>query len=358
MAGAHCRALALALALAALPISSLAAHRGLAAADARYVASLDNASSINATQPRPNARPHPSGLTFALLMPCTPGHFKHFLPRTLMAYAASAVHPVEVIVSVSGSSTPSDALAPRRLDEVRARFSSIFSRFVLVAHRSPKSSGANRNLAAAHATSEICIFGDADDLPHPQRVTVLAHFFARMPKVDMVHHTWCDSRAAFESWTAAKLSTVRVVTPSELSRTFDVRVRQRYSPAAAARMIARTDRSALVPELLTLMPVYQPLRTAKPIHTGNLAIRRRVLEAVRWPDKHGGEDKTFSWSVVAQFGSAIVIEVPLICYCKSSSAKCKSACSPATTLASATSTGTMMPSNDIGWPVVGRRRRL
>lgn len=295
-----------------------------------------------------NPRPHPSGLTTALIVPCTISHFKRHLNNTLLAYAAAPVLPDEVIVSVSGSRTAGAELSSRRKDEFRAQYSAVFRRFVLVEQSRPRTSGANRNLAAWLAADDIdlIVYGDADDLPHPQRVSVIAHFFARMADVLMLHHTLTPNRTDFAPWTPAEVEHARVIPPAETERAFETYCREKYSARLSKRMIDRREPRLLAPRRMTKMPIYQPLEptTSGGIHTGNLAIRKRVLHKVVWADKHGGVDKTFTWSVVALLGKAAIIEVPLVCYCKSSShARCGAQCA-------------LPPRNELAlmqnWPVI------
>ncbi|KAG8469800.1 hypothetical protein KFE25_006255 [Diacronema lutheri] len=294
-----------------------------------------------------NARPNPSGLRISLLVPCTPAHFGP-LNRTLSAYAAGVVHPDEVIVSLSGSADGRARVARSRVERLRGTFARVFSRVVLLEHAGERSAGENRNAAGAHASGDVLVFSDADDVPHPQRLAVLAHWFAKEPAVQMLHHTWVRSTASFRPWTERELGAVRRVSPGELARAFDVHCAERYPPVVARAMVSRTRSRLLAPEMLTQMPVFQPLRTAAPIHTGNLALRREVLARVRWPTfREAGEDKAFSWSVVAQLRAAIVIEVPLVCYCESRlAAACSSACAPV---------GVGIDSVDVSrWPTLGR----
>lgn len=295
-----------------------------------------------------NSRPDPSGMTISLLVPCTPSHFLRTasgLNRTLSAYADATVHPDEVIISLSGPPLHGVGVPPARIEALRSTFARVFARVEIIVHAEPRTAGENRNAAGARATSDLLIYSDADDTPHPQRLSVLAHWFAKEPSILMIHHTYVASSRAFRTWTARALDAVRRVSPEELTSTFDVRCRQAYPAELARAMVGRARVGLLAPEKMRHMPVYQPLRTADPIHTGNLALRRSVLTRVSWPTfAEAGEDKAFSWAVVAQLGRSIVIEAALLCYCASAyTATCARMCAP-------------LPVDPIRWPPVQRIR--
>lgn len=255
-----------------------------------------------------NPRPHRSGLRSALILPCTRAHFEIHLELSLLQYMEGTVWPDEVIVSVSEA----EALDPWLLASLRERYSQLFARFVIITFEGPRSSGFNRQAASELAEADILVYADADDPAHPQRLDVLlAHFALRAAdELVMVHHRWTCNASTFrrlDTSAARLLDKGGYLSAGELLAA--------HANASFKSGLAEPD-GVSPAEMLQTMPVYASTLGARGAYvlTGQPAIRRSVLSAVQWPDWHGGEDKVFSWTVVARLGRSIVIFDELACY--------------------------------------------
>jgi glycosyltransferase involved in cell wall biosynthesis len=133
----------------------------------------------------------------------------------------------------------------------------------------PCTAGANRNRGSAIARGDVLIYQDADDLPHPQRVEIIAGLFEKYRIDHLMHYYYrqVPEQEAFSLKEAAKNS------------------RYREKPTAGG------------------------------ITNGNPAIARSVLGLVQWPE-YGqvGEDVEFNAKVYAITKWTAVTELPLLTY--------------------------------------------
>lgn len=127
----------------------------------------------------------PLSLKTSVIIPCHYNHAQH-LPSLLQAFAEQSVVPDEVVISLSECNKVSRNI----IDEITAT-SYPFS-LCLIPFEQPVSEGGNRNYGCAHATGDVFICHDADDLPHPQRVEIIKYFF-EMYQVDHLMHRWGDA---------------------------------------------------------------------------------------------------------------------------------------------------------------------
>lgn len=261
-----------------------------------------------------NLRPHPSGLTIALAIPATRRHVELFLEHSLLRYLQGTVWPDEVLISAAQA----DEIDPFILASLRARYSHIFPRFELLAHSGKRSSGFNRNEAGQLARSDIVIFADADDPPHPQRLEVLTTLFEKKPELLMAHHHWSCNSSRFAPLNASRLSDPSVLVDVD-----------ELSAAHAAALLDAGLAGPFPPSerlLFDDFPVYGTHLEGERgtfMLTGQPALRRSVLSAgFRFPDFHGGEDKVFSWNVVGRLGRSVVLTDELACYSSREACSC------------------------------------
>jgi glycosyltransferase involved in cell wall biosynthesis len=101
-------------------------------------------------------------------------HFNHcsFLPDALLSLSRQTVSPDEIIV-VDDESRDRDVVR----DIVRAFQSSLPVR--LIENSKRMYAGPTRQVGAEAATGDIIVMHDADDISHPQRLSVTKEFFAR-----------------------------------------------------------------------------------------------------------------------------------------------------------------------------------
>lgn len=200
-------------------------------------------------------------LTTSVLVPCAGAHVAR-LPELIAALRSQTRPPDEIIVAVSGCKV-SDL---KRLD------------VDLVYSANQFSAGANRNRAGAVARGDIFIYQDADDLPHPQRVEIIATLFEGYAIDHLMHYFYY--REGSPSQFSLKEAATRSEYYGELMR------EARY-------------RTGLV-EYVT---------------NGNVAVSRALARAVPWPEHFKvGEDQQFNRAVYARTKRTVVTPLPLITY--------------------------------------------
>ena len=204
----------------------------------------------------------PRHLRTSMLVPCAGKHAAR-LPELLEALRAQTRKPDEIIVAVSGCALsdipPCDAKVVHSL--------------------APLSAGANRNRATAVAGGDVLIYQDADDLPHSQRVEIIAGLFEAYEIDHLMHFFFYmkDEPSTFSVKDAADLSKYRT----------------------------------------SLMPCDVSYRTGlvEYVTNGNVAIARSVAETVRWPEYPDiGEDQEYNRAVYARTKRTAVTPLPLITY--------------------------------------------
>lgn len=203
----------------------------------------------------------PRQLKTSVLVPCAGQHVAR-LPELLDALRGQTRRPDEIVVAASGC----------MLSDLPAIDAEI------VHSPTRMSAGANRNRASAAASGDVFIYQDADDLPHPQRVEIIAGLFEAYAIDHLMHFFYYmkDEPLRFSLEQAAARSTYF---------------------------------SALMGD--------SPYRTGlvESVTNGNIAIARSVAQVVRWPEYFGmGEDQEFNRAVYARTKRTVVTPFPLITY--------------------------------------------
>jgi len=197
----------------------------------------------------------------SVIVPCSHKHVR-LLPALIEHLGAQTRKADEIVVAVSGC-----AAAPAALAGVRILHSS-----------APQTCGHNRNHASEVAVGDVLIYQDADDLPHPQRVEIIAGLFETYEIEHLMHHYFY------------KTSEPRTFTLEEavVCSAYYAEPKLGSSPKVGAD---------------------------SGVTNGNVAIARTVFQAVRWPSSFGiGTDQTFNRAVYARFTRTAVTQLPLLTY--------------------------------------------
>jgi cellulose synthase/poly-beta-1,6-N-acetylglucosamine synthase-like glycosyltransferase len=232
-------------------------------------------------------------MKISVAIPCTPHHFVHSLTEVLKAYESGIIVPDEVVVSLSE--------APRikslkGSEESRNYLSlcvqnKVFKEFKILSHLGRKTHGPNRQAASMASSGDVIIYGDADDIPHPQRVQVLAHCFESTDALH-INHWWCHETCEFVNF---NLEDIGAHTSDEVNRKMiDPFSHPNYPRVGYGDIFGRT-------------------------HGGNTAVRREVLEEVGWKDwgelgNAPAEDWLFCYEVASRFRKSVIVPVDLIKY--------------------------------------------
>ena len=133
----------------------------------------------------------------------------------------------------------------------------------------PFTAGANRNRASVVATGGVLIYQDADDLPHPQRVEIIAALFENYA-IDHLMHYFYHLKGSTSHFTIKEA------------------------------VAASTYRADFMGETCT---------------NGNVAVLRSVAQQVLWPEYSCiGEDQEFNRSVYGHTKRTVITPLPLITY--------------------------------------------
>ena len=198
------------------------------------------------------ARDDRSVRTVSVVVPCAHSHVVH-LVEVVGALYAQTRKPDQIVVAVSGCEAS-------ELPKLNAE---------VVHSRDRQTAGANRNRGTAVSRGDVVIYQDADDLPHPQRVEIIAALFEKY-EIDHLMHGYYRHTPRVEE----------------------------FSVRDAARRSRYCKRSV-----------------GYDITNGNPAVARSVFDAVRWPEyAHVGEDVEFNAKVYAHTKRTVVTELPLMTY--------------------------------------------
>lgn len=188
-----------------------------------------------------------------VVVPCSHKHLK-YLGGLVAAYQTQTRKPDQIVVVVSGC-------AASALPRVAAE----------VLHSStPQTAGFNRNRGSDAARGDVILYQDADDLPHPQRVEIIAGLFEKY-QIDHLMHTFDRSGTSFTEELTLK--------------------------RAAKATTYRKDS-----------------RVGGLVH-GNSAVARAVFTKIRWPEfSRIGEDLEFNRLVYQHTRWTAVLSLPVYYY--------------------------------------------
>ncbi|MCB1148693.1 MAG: glycosyltransferase family 2 protein [Chlamydiia bacterium] len=206
-----------------------------------------------------------------------PSHWKHarFLEELLDAYAAQSRLPDEVVISLSEAGRVDPALLAHLEQKVFPFEVRILKTDgVLYA-------GQNRNCAAKAARYEILVAQDADDLPHPQRLEIIAHVMEN-PKVSHLIHQWY---------------------PGEEGHT---------TGNPPPEWVEFYDDFGSIP-LVQIKSLKDFTRTEY-LCNGHIALRKALWEEIKWPDNPRGQDLLYNVLLLSHFKNTHLLLAPLTLY--------------------------------------------
>ena len=131
-------------------------------------------------------------VTVSLIIPCAAQHFIHLEPLLDLVANQTRI-PNEVIVALSETKR----LEKGAIDALEAKHFPYSLR--LLRSEEKRSVGHNLNLAYSIARGGLIIRHDADDLPHPQKVEIIAYLFETYP-IDHLLHAYVFESDGFPSY--------------------------------------------------------------------------------------------------------------------------------------------------------------
>ena len=242
-------------------------------------------------------------LSTSVIIPC---YYKHaiYLESLLEEFSEQSCLPDEVVISISEADKVEPGLI-QGLEETLWPFS-----LVIQKTHQQKYAGENRNIAAQHASKELLICQDADDLPHPQRIEIIKHFFEKN-EIDFLAHMMFRSLERRDQKNGPSLFKEHRFSKANIKYTF----LPKYDRAIPGRRIAWIHRDLKEKKFLKCVQKIPKLGSGiYNIHCGNTAFKREVFEQVKWTNLHRGQDVEFIKNVRNIFSRVCVISTPLLYY--------------------------------------------
>lgn len=121
-------------------------------------------------------------MNISLVIPSTQNHFQ-YLDCVLKNYKNGTELPNEVIVSLSNAHlVPTD-----KIDELEKKYQNQFDVFKILRHNRTIQEGPNRGEGSKASTCDYITYHDSDDIPHPQRIEIIKHFFKNYDILHLNH---------------------------------------------------------------------------------------------------------------------------------------------------------------------------
>ena len=153
----------------------------------------------------------------------------------------------------------------------------------------PCTTGQNRNRGFDAAAGDVLIYQDADDIPHPQRVEIIAGLFETY-EIEHLMHGYIYAQGT--RWS--------IGFPGGTNESF---VGTPETPPSSIEEAAA--RSAYRPE---------PAPSTR-VTNGEIAVTHSVFGAVRWPERAGtGTDVEFNRMIYSRFKRTATTDLPLVIY--------------------------------------------
>tara|TARA_B100000287_G_scaffold86833_1_gene79454 strand:- start:62435 stop:63184 length:750 start_codon:yes stop_codon:yes gene_type:complete len=242
----------------------------------------------------------------SLVIPSTNNHF-HYVDCILKHYAAGTVRPDEVIISISnGHLMDVDAIC-----NLQNKYENSFDTVNIVSHNMTVPEGPNRGFGSRSAKNEIIIYQDSDDIPHPQRIEIIKHFFKNENILHLNH-----SFTFAQEFNQIKIDSVRSKNSSDL---FSLYFSDFLNVEQDKRIRQNRPRK-----------VYGPAGNSLPygsgfgwsITGGSTAIKKEVLEKINWEwNMDVSYDYDFCMDTLFYYNKSMIIDSPLIWYNKISNMK-------------------------------------
>lgn len=226
----------------------------------------------------------------SVVIPCIPKHFDNLF-NILNAFKYGSKQPDEIIVALSECGS----IGQDRLDSLTnlgVKLSTI-----------PEvgSSARNRQNGSNLATGDIIIYQDADDIPHPRRVEVISWLFDISDIVHLNHSYYKGSNIP-------DIHSIKAVKSDTLYNTYfpnGVFEECKFITTAYGGDIGFVEDGVGIP-----------------IHAGAVAIRREVLQQVKWREAdemvlfnhYRYEDYEFNLEVLFKYKKSMVIDAKLYQY--------------------------------------------
>jgi hypothetical protein len=234
-------------------------------------------------------------MKISLFIPTIPEHIKYLHDILSIYINESTVKPDEIIVSVSNYKViPINLLNPIIENYQNVKF---------ILHDKVMLAGPNRQVSKDFCDGDIIIYHDSDDLPHIQRIEIIKYFFETKDIVHLNHSYEPTSNQAIKNGEYHTKS----IDISKIKWVDTNTIKSSFFP------------NNILKECLDFTKAYTHTYHT---HAGVVAIKKEVLNHVRWKDRHelsfspkwydlnykGAEDYEFCMEVLYHFNKSIIID--------------------------------------------------
>jgi len=239
----------------------------------------------------------------SLVIPSTNNHF-HYLDCILNHYKNGTVKPDEVIISISNSHT----LDVSSVDNLKNKYYNTFESLELLLHNRTIPEGPNRGEGSSKARNNLIIYQDSDDVPHPQRVEIIKHFFENNNIVHLNH--------GYNFQTKFNNININDVAYKKSNDLFNLYF-SNYSHLKQNQRTRHNRPRKVYDSLNNPLPYGSGFTDLFTITGGSLSILKSVLEDVSWEwEMDVSYDYDFCMDTLFYFNKSMIINSPLIWYNK------------------------------------------
>lgn len=233
----------------------------------------------------------------SLVIAATNGNFA-YLDCVLAHYRDGTVKPDQIVISLSNT----QLVNPLAIYALKDKYSQVFENFKLLEHHKTMIQGPNRDAATMAADNEIIISNDADDIPHPQRVEIIKHFFENYDIVHLNHSYQTNDHKYFHR---IDINSVQVFDAEQTYKyLFPNYNGEPYSGRRPNPVKYGFNRSCY--------GAYGPWEW---IHAGCPTFHKKVFDELRWRDtEEYAWDYDFDFDVAFHFRKTIMIDSSLMWY--------------------------------------------
>jgi glycosyltransferase involved in cell wall biosynthesis len=206
----------------------------------------------------------------SVIIPCAYMHAKH-LYQLLTHIEQQTMLPDEVIISL-GEAHRVQPQVIKTIENKKWAFPCKLLKSNAINYVSK-----NRNIGCRHATGDVLVLQDADDLPHPQRIEVIKYFFENY-QVDFLMHHFIMANTPKDAANFTKIPDLELIS-----------------------IDWGTD--------------FESMFSQHKFTNGEIAISKDLFSQMQWIESmRRQEDTEFNQRVFKTFKQLLLVEEPLLCY--------------------------------------------
>lgn len=207
----------------------------------------------------------------SVIIPCAYMHAKH-LYHLLTLIEQQTILPDEVIISLGEV----HRVQPQIIKAIESKKWTFPCK--LLKSNAVNYVSKNRNIGCRHATGDVFVLQDADDIPHPQRIEVIKYFFENYQVDFLMHHFTMANTPKDDAVNFTKISDLDMIS-IDWGTDFELMFNQHK------------------------------------FTNGEIAISKDLFDKMQWIESmRRQEDTEFNQRVFKTFKQLLLVEEPLLCY--------------------------------------------